>query len=61
MITIFINSFILGKSAKHRGYQEGIRYGFIITIFFIIIALVGKQWKSNLIILYSMIFLTSIL
>ena len=61
LISIFLNSFILGKNVKEKGYLEGIKFGLIIIILLLIPTIIMKQLKIKLIIYYSMIISTSIL
>ena len=37
-ISVFIGAYLLGKETNKKGYLEGIKYGFIITILFWIIS-----------------------
>ena len=61
LISIFLNSFILGKNVKEKGYLEGIKFGLIIIILLLIPTIIMKQLNIKLIIYYSMIISTSIL
>lgn len=62
VISIFLGGFTLGKLSIKKGYLEGLKYGFIITIiFFLLNLIITKNIKIRLIILYIIINITSIL
>ena len=62
VISIFLGGFTLGKLSTKKGYLEGLKYGFIITIiFFLLNLIITKNIKIRLIILYIIINITSIL
>lgn len=62
LITLFINSFILGKKAKSKGYLEGIKSASIIIIIFLVITLLtNKSFEFKYLIYYAIILITSIL
>ncbi len=61
LIPVFVNSFLLGKVSSKKGYLEGIKFSFLIILFFMIITcLYSKfQWKNLL--YYAIILFTSIM
>lgn len=61
LLSIFINSFILGKNTKKKKYIEGIIYGIILISILLIITLILSKIKIQLLVYYPMILLTSIL
>lgn len=61
LITIFINSFILGKCSEKKGYLEGIKYGLIIIIFSLIPTLVMFRFQIKLLLFYLIILSTTTL
>ena len=62
VISVFLGGFTLGKLSIKKGYLEGLKYGFIITIiFFLLNLIITKNIKIRLIILYIIINITSIL
>lgn len=40
IISIFIGSFLIGKNSNQKGYIEGLKYGSIFIIFFVILNLI---------------------
>ena len=62
LLTLFINSLILGKKAKCKGYLEGIKLSSIIIIIFMLLTLLfTKSFDIKYIIYYLIIIITSIL
>lgn len=62
LLTLFINSLILGKKAKYKGYLEGIKLSSIIVIIFILLTLLlTKSFDIKYLIYYLIIIITSIL
>ncbi len=62
ILSIFINSFILGKNAKERGYLEGSKLSFLVIVTFLILSLLTKQpLKVRHLLYYVIILTTSIL
>ena len=60
LLTLFINSFILGKKAKNKGYIEGIKLASFIIIIFMIISLLLKSFSLKYILYYLIILTTSV-
>ena len=59
LLSLFIGSFILGKKSSKKGYLEGIKFGSIIIIIFLILNLsIYKNLKLSLIILYTIYLFT---
>ena len=61
LICISINCYLLGKKSIKKGYLEGMKFGGIITLLFILIALITKTFKPKSFIYYLIILLTSTL
>lgn len=62
LLSIFINSFILGKKSNKRGYLEGIKFSSIIIVLFIILSIIlSEALMFRNIIYYLIIMITSIL
>lgn len=62
LISIFINSYILGKNTSSKGYLEGIKLaGLIIPIFFILTIITKEPLKLSILLYYLIILITSIL
>lgn len=61
LISIFTNSFLLGKDASKKGYFEGIKFGGIIIIFLLIITILTSKFQIKLFVYYFMIMMVSIL
>ena len=62
LLTLFINSLILGQKSKQKGYLEGIKFSSIIVIMFIILTLIlTKSFNIKYLIYYLIIIITSIL
>jgi len=61
LLSIFINSFILGKNTKKKSYIEGIIYGSILITLLIIITIIFSKIQIKLFIFYPLILITSIL
>ena len=60
LISIFINSFILGKNTKKKSYIEGIIYGIIIITILLILTIILSKVKLKLLIFYPLILITSL-
>ncbi len=60
-INIFVNSFILGKSASKNGYIEGAKFGGAIVFILLIITLIFSKFRFSVLIYYLIIITTSIL
>lgn len=60
LLSLFINSFILGKKSTKKGYLEGIKLSLPIIIFSLIISLITKKFKLTILIYYLIILITSI-
>ena len=52
IISIFIGSYILGKSSNNKGYIEGLKYGMAWIILFLIINLISKNFTYLSLIYY---------
>ncbi|MBQ9019399.1 MAG: TIGR04086 family membrane protein [Bacilli bacterium] len=61
LISIFINSFILGSKSNIKGYLEGIKYGVILITIILIITLITYKLQYKLLIYYPLILITSTL
>ena len=61
LISIFIGSYRLGKLSNEKGYIEGIKYGLIWVILFVIICLICKVFDWTSIIYYFILLFISIL
>lgn len=59
LISLFINSFSLGKKALKRGYLEGIKLSIPIIILFLLITLFTKSFTLKVLLLYFILLLTS--
>lgn len=60
IISLFINSFILGKKSLKKGYLEGIKLSLPIITLFLIISLITNNFKPTILIYYLIILITSI-
>ena len=61
IISIFIGSYRLGKLSNEKGYIEGIKYGLIWVILFVVISLICKAFDWTSIIYYFILLFISIL
>ena len=61
LISIFIGSYKLGKTSNQKGYIEGLKYGLIWVILFVIICLICKVFDWTSIIYYFILLFISIL
>ena len=61
MVSIFVSSYRLGKSSDKKGYLEGLKFGGIIILIFMLLVIIFDKlsWKS--IIYYGILLLTSIM
>ena len=59
--SIFINSFLLGKSTIKKGYLEGIKYGLLLVLICLIPTLFLQQFQLKILIYYFLILSTSTL
>lgn len=60
LISIFIGSFLLGKNSNKKGYIEGIKYGLICTIIFLLVNIFTKNLHLTTILFFILILLISI-
>ena len=61
LISIFINSFILGKNTKKKSYLEGIIYGIILISILLILTIILSKVQIKLLVFYPLLLLTTIL
>lgn len=61
IISIFIGSYRLGKLSNEKGYVEGIKYGLIWIVLFIIISIICKVFDWTSVIYYIILLFISIL
>lgn len=61
LLSIFINSFLLGNKVIEKGYLEGIKFGIIVIILLLIPTIIMKKLQVKLFIYYAMIIITSVL
>ena len=60
LVSIFINSFYIGKNSKSKGYIEGLKFGIIFIIFISLFNLIFiSDFKLKIIIYYILIIITS--
>lgn len=60
IISIFIGSYILGKSSNNKGYIEGLKYGVAWIILFLIINLISKNFTYLSLIYYLILIIIAI-
>lgn len=60
IISIFIGSYILGKSSNNKGYIEGLKYGMAWIILFLIINLISKNFAYLSLIYYLILIIIAI-
>ena len=61
LLSIFINSLILGKNTKRKSYLEGIIYGVILITILLILTTILSKIQIKLLLFYPLILITSIL
>ena len=61
LLSIFINTFILGRNTKKKSYIEGIIYGSILITILLILTILLSKVQIKLLIFYPIILITSIL
>ena len=61
IISIFVSSYILGTKSKEKGYLEGLKFGGIVVLLFILLVLLFDRFVVKSLIYYSILILTSIL
>ena len=61
IISIFIGSYILGKSSNNKGYIEGLKYGIAWIILFLIINLISKNFTYLSLIYYLILIIIAII
>ena len=59
LISIFIGGFIIGKNAVKKGWIEGLKFGILIAIIFLLISLVLKTLALDKIIYIILIIIVS--
>ena len=60
LVTVFINSFSLGKESDKLGYLEGIRYGSILILLSLIPSIISNKIGVKIILFYLIIISISI-
>ena len=58
---LLINSFILGKNAKSKGYLEGMKLSLLLIIIFTVITLLNSSFELKVLLYYLIILITSVL
>ena len=62
LLTLFVNSLVLGRKAKCKGYLEGIKLSAIVVVIFAILTLLlTKSFNIKYLLYYLIITITSIL
>lgn len=61
LVGVFIGSYKIGKTSSKKGYIEGIKFGSIWVIIFIIINLIIKSFELSSIIYFIIFLLISVL
>lgn len=61
LISIFIHSFFIGKSALKKGYLEGIKYGSLFILFSLIISIIGNSFQVKYLLYYLIIILLCVI
>lgn len=61
LFILFWNSYCLGKKSSKKGYMEGIKYGMIIIISFLIPTILYSKYQWKIIFYYSLILFTTII
>lgn len=60
IVNIFINSFILGKTATKKGYIEGAKFGSIFVLSFLILTIIFSNFRIRVLIYYFIIMISAI-
>ena len=53
--------FIIGRKTLKKGYLEGIKYGFLILILFLVPCIYFSKFRLSVIIFYGLIIMTSVI
>jgi len=61
LLTILINSLLLGKESNKKGYLEGIKLGSLIVILIFILTIIFSKFEFKNLIYYLLILITSTL
>ena len=61
LILIIINSFLLGKTTLKKGYLEGLKFGLLISIIFLLITIITNNFNPKILIYYIIIITSSTL
>jgi len=59
IIIILVNSFILGKSSVKKGYLDGLKLGGIVSLIFLLISLISKNFDIKIFIYLIIILISS--
>lgn len=60
VISIFVGSYILGKNSNNKGYIEGIKYGSIWVLLFLVINIIFKNFTYLSLVYYLILMIVSI-
>lgn len=60
IISIFVGSFILGMRCSNKGYIEGIKYGSIWVLLFLVINIIFKNFTYLSLVYYLILMIVSI-
>lgn len=60
LLSIFINSLILGKNTSSKGYLEGLKLSLFLIFLFLIITLITKSFAIKHLLYYLIIIITSV-
>lgn len=61
LIVTIVCSFFLGKKALKKGFLEGLKFGLIISIIFLVITIITNNFEGKVLIYYLVIILSSIM
>lgn len=59
ILGVFIGSFKIGKASNKKGYIEGLKYGIIWILLFLIVNLIIKNFVLTSLLYYTIILITS--
>lgn len=61
LFSMLVSSYILGTKSKQKGYLEGLKFGSIVVLLFIILIILLDKFYVKSLIYYAILILTSIL
>ena len=61
LVLVIVNSYMLGRKSEKKGFLEGLKFGGIISLVFLLITFIGHEFSFRVLIYYLVIIVGSIM